>query len=70
MILSLAQGGPPPNFMAPWVYSYLCIQEVTSVRLKKEDVADMEIRQLVAEVVIGRNTYLFRICAYRNTRKH
>ena len=70
MILSLVQGGPPPNFMAAWVYTYLCAQDLTSLSLKIEDIADMEIRQLVTKVGIGCDTYLCSMCAYRNTRKH
>ena len=50
MVLSLAQGGLPPNLLTPWVYRYLCTQDVSGLQLSVQDIADVEIRELVTKV--------------------
>lgn len=53
MVLSLAQGGPPPAFFAEWVYTYICTQDISKLSLTEKDIPDMEIKDLLAKVILN-----------------
>ncbi|KAK0133136.1 G2/M phase-specific E3 ubiquitin-protein ligase [Merluccius polli] len=50
MAASMAQGGPPPNFMREWCYRYLCSGDLDSVQGATSDVTDLELSQLIMEI--------------------
>ncbi|KAG5275590.1 hypothetical protein AALO_G00122090 [Alosa alosa] len=51
MVASVAQGGPPPNFMREWCYKYLTTQtDSDSMHVSVSDVTDPELVQLITEV--------------------
>ena len=52
MVMSILQEGPPPAFLANWVYHYLCTPDVTAISLIDDDVATPDIRTLVKRVII------------------
>lgn len=49
--VSLAQGGPPPDFMRNWCYTYLTTGDLDRLAVTPEDVTDLEIIQLVEKVL-------------------
>lgn len=51
MVMSILQEGPPPAFLANWVYHYLCTPDVTAISLIDDDVATPDIRTLVKRVI-------------------
>nr|XP_023658218.1 uncharacterized protein LOC111838956 [Paramormyrops kingsleyae] len=48
--VSLAQGGPPPNFMRNWSYTYLATGDFDRLVLTSEDVTAQESRELISKV--------------------
>lgn len=51
MVLSILQEGPPPAFLAHWVYHYLCTPDVTAISLIDDDIVNPDIRTLVKRVI-------------------
>lgn len=52
MVVSILQEGPPPAFLANWVYRYLCTPDVTTIPLIEDDTVNPDIRILVKRVII------------------
>lgn len=52
MVVSILQEGPPPAFLANWVYRYLCTPDVTTIPLIEDDTVNPDIRILVKGVII------------------
>lgn len=52
MVVSILQEGPPPAFLANWVYRYLCTPDVTTIPLIEDDIVNPDIRILVKRVII------------------
>ena len=52
MVMSILQEGPPPAFLANWVYCYLCTPDVTAIPLIDDDIVRPDIRTLVKRVII------------------
>ena len=52
MVMSILQEGPPPAFLANWVYRYLCTPDVTTIPLVEDDIVNPDIRTLVKRVII------------------
>ena len=52
MVMSILQEGPPPAFLANWVYCYLCTPDVTAIPLIDDDIVSPDIRTLVKRVII------------------
>ena len=50
--MSILQEGPPPAFLANWVYRYLCTPDVTTIPLIEDDIVNPDIRILVKRVII------------------
>ncbi|XP_067289317.1 uncharacterized protein [Pseudorasbora parva] len=50
MAVSLAQGGPAPNFLAHWCYRVLCSGSLEFEHLEKNDLGDGHFRDLTAQV--------------------
>lgn len=50
MAASLAQGGPCPNFLREWCFSYLCSGDSDSIQVSASDVTDLELSQLIVKV--------------------
>ncbi|XP_061885695.1 uncharacterized protein LOC133636068 isoform X2 [Entelurus aequoreus] len=48
--VSLAQGGPPPNFLMQWCYSYISTGEFDQGSITEKDVVDLELMELIKEV--------------------
>lgn len=48
--VSLAQGGPPPNFLMQWCYRYISTGELEQESLSEKDVADPELMELIKEI--------------------
>lgn len=48
--MSILQEGPPPAFIANWVYHYLCTPDVTAISLIDDDIVNPDIRTLVKRV--------------------
>lgn len=48
--VSLAQGGPPPNFLMHWCYSYISTGELDQRSITEKDVVDPELMELIKEV--------------------
>lgn len=57
MAASLAQGGPRPNFMREWCFSYLCSGDSDSIQVSASDVTDGELSLLIEKV----NTVLSKL---------
>lgn len=51
MVMSILQEGPPPAFLANWVYHYLCTPDVTAISLIDDDIVNPDIRTLVKRVI-------------------
>lgn len=49
--VSLAQGGPAPDFMRNWCYTYLAKGDFDHLVVTPEDVTDLETIQLVEKVL-------------------
>ncbi len=54
MAVSLAQGGPAPNFLAHWCYKVLCNGSLEFAHLGKNDLGDGHYRDLIAQVFLFR----------------
>jgi len=52
MVMSILQEGPPPAFLAHWVYNYLCTPDVTAISVVDDDIVNPDIRTLVKRVII------------------
>ena len=52
MVMSILQKGPPPAFLANWVYRYLCTPDVTTIPLIEDDIVNPDIRTLVKRAII------------------
>jgi len=52
MAMSVLQEGPPPAFLANWVYNYLCTPEITDISLADDDIVNPDVRTLVKRVII------------------
>lgn len=52
MVISILHEGPPPAFLANWVYRYLCTADVTVISLIDDDIVNPDIRTLVKRVII------------------
>lgn len=50
VVMSILQEGPPPAFLANWVYHYLCTPDVTAISLIDDDIVNPDIRTLVKRV--------------------
>ncbi|XP_026083507.1 uncharacterized protein LOC113059315 isoform X1 [Carassius auratus] len=50
MAASLAQGGPCPNFLREWCFSYLCSGDSDSIQVSASDVTDLELSQLIVKI--------------------
>ena len=44
MAMSVLQEGPPPAFLANWVYNYLCTPEITDISLADDDIVNPDVR--------------------------
>jgi len=44
MAMSVLQEGPPPTFLANWVYNYLCTPEITDISLADDDIVNPDVR--------------------------
>lgn len=51
MLMSILQEGPPPAFLANWVYHYLRTPDVTAISLIDDDIVNPDIRTLVKRVM-------------------
>ena len=51
MVMSVLQEGPPPAFLAEWVYTYLCTPDVAEIKLA--DIINPGIKTLVKRVIIS-----------------
>ncbi|XP_072558768.1 G2/M phase-specific E3 ubiquitin-protein ligase-like isoform X2 [Paramormyrops kingsleyae] len=56
--VSIAQGGPPPNFLMQWCYNYISTGEVDQEAISERDVTDPELIQLIKEIEAADNTTL------------
>ncbi|XP_026095494.1 uncharacterized protein LOC113067310 isoform X4 [Carassius auratus] len=52
MAASLAQGGPCPNFLREWCFSYLFSGDSDSIQVSASDVTDLELLQLIVKSTI------------------
>lgn len=52
MVVSILQEGPPPAFLAHWVYNYLCTPDVTAISVIDDDIVNPDIRASVKRVLI------------------
>lgn len=57
MVMSVLQEGPPPAFLANWVYKYLCTPDVTNMSLADDDIVNPDIRTLVKRVIIHHHVF-------------
>ncbi|XP_061906727.1 uncharacterized protein K02A2.6-like isoform X2 [Entelurus aequoreus] len=48
--VSLAQWGPPPNFLMQWCYSYISTGEFDQGSITEKDVVDLELMELIKEI--------------------
>lgn len=48
--MSLAQGGPPPNFFKKWCYDYICTGTVNKEEMSRDNVTDPELIELIEQV--------------------
>ena len=53
MVMSILQEGPPPAFLAEWVYTYLCTPDVAEIKLADDDIINPDIKTLVKRVIIS-----------------
>ena len=53
MVMSIIQEGPPPTFLAEWVYTYLCTPDVAEIKLADDDIINPDIKTLVKRVIIS-----------------
>lgn len=66
--VSLAQDGPPPNFLMQWCYSYISTGELDQGSITEKEVADPGLMELIKEVAhlnVGKcilNHFMFRFC--------
>ena len=51
MACSLVQGGPAPNFLAHWVYTYLT-KGLESVSINPEDIKDEKFKDIALKVIL------------------
>lgn len=49
--VSIAQGGPPPNFFTEWCYNYISTGEINLEVITESDVTDPVLTELIKEVV-------------------
>ncbi|XP_057197091.1 uncharacterized protein LOC130558603 [Triplophysa rosa] len=50
MAVSVAQGGPAPNFLMHWCYKFLCSGSLQFERLNRNDLGDGQYQDLIAQV--------------------
>ena len=50
LAISIAQGGPPPNFLCSWVYDYLCAG-LKGVELDKTRLKETEFKNVAEKVM-------------------
>ncbi|CAM4571053.1 unnamed protein product [Leuciscus chuanchicus] len=48
--VSVAQGGPPPNFLKKWCYDYICTGAIDKDDMSKDNVTDPELIELIEKV--------------------
>ncbi|TKS90254.1 hypothetical protein D9C73_024385 [Collichthys lucidus] len=53
---SLAQGGPPPNYLMLWCYRFLCTGSIDFEHMEKNDVGDEEYLDLLSRVETATDT--------------
>ena len=51
MVMSILHEGPPPAFLAEWVYTYLCTPDVAEIKLADDDIINPDIKTLVKRVI-------------------
>ncbi|XP_048866556.1 uncharacterized protein LOC125739985 isoform X2 [Brienomyrus brachyistius] len=56
--VSIAQGGPPPNFLMQWCYNYISTGEMDQEAISERDVTDPELIELIKEIEAADNTTL------------
>lgn len=56
--VSIAQGGPPPNFFREWCYGYISTGEIDKEMISKDDVTDPELRRLMEEVILLKCSFI------------
>ncbi|ROL45080.1 G2/M phase-specific E3 ubiquitin-protein ligase [Anabarilius grahami] len=54
--VSIAQGGPPPNFFSQWCYKYISTGEVDQEAITERDITDPEVMELIKEILAADNT--------------
>ncbi|XP_067220741.1 uncharacterized protein [Chanodichthys erythropterus] len=54
--VSIAQGGPPPNFFSQWCYKYISTGEVDQEAITERDITDPEVLELIKEIKAADNT--------------
>ncbi|XP_073732100.1 G2/M phase-specific E3 ubiquitin-protein ligase-like isoform X2 [Misgurnus anguillicaudatus] len=48
--VSVAQGGPPPNFFKKWCYDYICSGTINKEEMSKDNVTDPELIELIEQI--------------------
>ena len=59
IVMSILQEGPPPAFLANWVYRYLCPPDVTAIPQIDDDIVNPVTRTLNKKVahLYGQNLF-------------
>ncbi|RXN03145.1 caspase-1-like isoform X1 [Labeo rohita] len=69
--VSIAQGGPPPNFFTEWCYNYISTGETNLEVITERDVTDPVLTELIKEIKAADNTTLMEcrdrilLCGYK-----
>ncbi|XP_031167793.1 uncharacterized protein LOC116058942 [Sander lucioperca] len=58
LAVSIAQGGPPPNFFMDWCYNYMSTGELDQEAITETAVTDPELIDLIQEIRAADNTSL------------